>query len=421
MGKTQQCHNSLLSVFSIEMMLPLLLAMSGVFQDPYSAPIDVPQPIRLEMTPVIDGKIDKDEWDAFSPQTYLQWEPGKLYLAAQMPAGKDLVLSIDGKGDGWLVGRDNLEFRVSIKDAKPVVSVRELDATVVRAPIWRDRHDLETASTAAATTSGDQIIVEAVFDDAGLDILPRTPKTVMMRLDVVDAAADSAPYLPRSCAAIRFDEHRATALPRGMDSGIEARIRSVVPGDSLALRMDFHGSNALGTKSIDLRTLGEAEDSANRLSLVFPSFDKKGRAFVDYRSKIDPSAGIGYRIIRGTLTFRDGAPGVVEASYRIAPEIDFTMLRANIDRLPEDNILRLDYELQLYTLHSKDGVISIAVPGGWQVIKGDGAKFNLLGQTAEEHRFEVRVPADAHGTFPIKFTGQTKDRTTSQTCYLTIR
>jgi len=403
-------------------MLPLLLAVAAAaHQNPFADPIQVAQPIRLEMTPTLDGKIDTEEWDPFGTQTYLQWEPGKIYAAAVMPAGKDLVVSIDGKGDGWLVGRDNIEFRVTLKDGKPVVTARELDATVVKAPIWRDRHDLEMASSAVASSSGDQTTVEAVFDDAGANVLPRKPAKLMMRFDVVDSTADSAPYIPRTCVPIQFDDDRSVALPKGMTSGVEARTRAVVPGEDLALRFDFHGSNALGVKTIDLRTLGVGENSANRLSILFPNFDNKGRAFVDYRSKIDPAATVGYRVVRGTLTFADGAPGIVEASYRVAPLLEFVLLKTSFDRLPDDNTLHIHYVLQMLTGLPSEGVIHIEPPAGWQVVKGDGDKFKLLGgQSAEAREFLLKAPSDAHGTFLIKFTGQTKDRSASSNCYITL-
>ncbi len=405
------------------MMLPLILSASCLaFQGPYSTPMLAPQPVRLELTPALDGTISKEEWDPFGPQTFLQWEPGKLYIGSQAAAGKDLVLSIDGKGDGWLVGRDNLEFRVSVKDGKAIVTVRELDATVVSAPVWRERKDLEAASTAVAGTQGDQTTIEAVFDDAGLGVLPRKPQTMMLRLDSVDSTADSAPYIPRTCMAVRFDDHRSVALPRGMDSGVEARFRSVIPGENLSLRMTFHGSNALGVKTIELRTLGQAENSANRMSLLFPNFDNKGRAFVDYPTKIDPTATLGYRIVSGALTFKDGAPASIEASYRIAPLMDFSLIKTEFDRLPEDNVIRIYYVLEVYTHLPSEGLVRVEPPAGWQIVKGDGQKFKLLGfQTAEAHQVALHLPADAHGTFPIKFSGQTKDRTVTQTCYLTIR
>ncbi|HVT12634.1 MAG TPA: hypothetical protein VHE55_10225 [Fimbriimonadaceae bacterium] len=404
------------------MLLPFLLAAAGaIHQDQFSQPMTVVQPVRLELTPTLDGTINKEEWDPFGEQTYLQWEPGRIYVAGQMPAGKDLVLSIDGKGDGWLVGRDNVEFRVTVKDGKATVTARELDATAVNAPVWRDRTDLATASEAVASTTGDVTTVEAMFDDAGLNVLPRKPKDMKLRLDITDSG-DVQPYLPRFCSEVRFDDHRSTALPRGMDSGIQAKSRAVIPGESVFLRLTFHGTNAMGAKTIDLRSLGAAEDASNRLSVIFPSFDNKGRAFVDYQSKIDPTAAIGYRVVHGTISFKDGPEASVEGSYRIAPYMDFTLSRTEFDRLPDDNVLRIPYVLQLYTRQGVDGIVRISAPAGWEVTRGDGDKFRLLGnQSADGRRFELKVPADAHGTFPIKFTGQTKDRTVNQVCYVTIR
>src|SRR5579864_6002575 len=67
-------------VFSIEMMLPLLLAAAGFDnQGQYSQTLAVPQQIRMELTPPLDGTIKKDEWDPFSPHNSLKWEPGRIY------------------------------------------------------------------------------------------------------------------------------------------------------------------------------------------------------------------------------------------------------------------------------------------------------------------------------------------------------
>src|SRR5208283_2501321 len=83
---------------------------------PFVAPVVVKQTDRLALTPKLDGKIDPEEWDPFSSQggldTYFQWEPRKLHMAARVPVGQDLIVSLDLKGDGWLVGKDNVEVRV---------------------------------------------------------------------------------------------------------------------------------------------------------------------------------------------------------------------------------------------------------------------------------------------------------------------
>jgi hypothetical protein len=405
------------------MMLPLMLAAAhALTPDQFSQPLDVAQPVRLQMTPTLDGTISKEEWDPFGPQTYLQWEPGKLYIAGEMPAGKDLVLSIDGKADGWLIGRDNIEFRVSMRNGKPEIVVRELDATAVRQPTWRDRSDLAAASTAQATTNGGTTTIEACFSDAGLGVLPRSPQDVSLRLDAADPSTEATSYLPRVCSQVRLDDRRAIALPKGLIYAVETRNRTVASGDDISLRLTFQGSNQLGTKNIEMRGLGDAESATNRMSVIFPAFDVKGRAFVDYATRVDPSASIGYRVVHGSISFKDGPVAVVESSYRIAPPLDFSLRRTNWDRLPDNNILRISYQLQLYTLRGADGLVHIDPPKGWEVLKGDGSKFALLGnQSGEVRQMELKVPADAHGTFEVKLTAEMKSRSISQVCYVTIR
>lgn len=370
------------------------------------------------MTPAIDGTISADEWDPFGPDTYLQWEPGRIYVAGKVPPGKDLVLSIDGKGDGWLVGRDNIEFRVSNRDGQTVVTSRELDATAIRQPIWRNRPEFVTASEATAV--GDT--VEAAFDDAGTGFLPMKPSEVNLRVDIVDSSESPEPYLPRTCFPIKLDDFRTMALPTDMKAGIQARTRSVVPGEELWMRVNFEGKPESAAKSIELKSIGQAEPFANRMAVIFPNFDRKGRAFVDYSSKIDLAASLGYRVMRATLSFDNGPDALVEASYRIAPLMSFKLQQNVFDRLPDNNRLRIRYVMQMYTKQAADGIVRISAPEGWQVAVGDGSKFSVLGnQSADGRHLELIVPADAHGTFPIKFTGETKTASATQICWLTIR
>jgi hypothetical protein len=78
--------------------------------------------------------------------------------------------------------------------------------------------------------------------------------------------------------------------------------------------------------------------------------------------------------------------------------------------------------MQMYTKYAADGIVRISAPEGWQVAVGDGSKFSVLGnQSADGRHLELIVPADAHGTFPIRFTGETKNASASQICWLTIR
>ena len=118
------------------------LALATVLQTPtaFVSSFSVRETTRLALTPKLDGKLSEEEWDRFAiidgVQTYFQWQPGKLHGAATLPVGKDLVASFDLQGDGWLVGADNVEVRISWNKGAPTVRERILDATEVSQPKW---------------------------------------------------------------------------------------------------------------------------------------------------------------------------------------------------------------------------------------------------------------------------------------------
>lgn len=401
-------------------MIPLLLlAVAGVPQD-FAKPMDVVQPLRIELTPTLDGKIEPEEWDPLTPGTYLQWEPGTLYVAGSAPVGKDLVLSLDASGDGWLVGDDNYEFRISFTDGKANLSIRQLDATAVKQPVWRERKDFEMASSAVATADGDLISMEGAFADAGLGLLPLNPQTMRLRVDLVDAGPVET-YLPRLCQELSLVDFRPVGLPRDMRAGVGAGTRAVVPGEDIKLRLTFNGTDAMGAKSVQMRTLGPAGAQTNRMSLMFPKFDRKGRAFIDYATPIDPGATAGWRVMRATIDFADGPTGLVETSYWIAPFFHFTIPEASTRVSLRKGVLRVAYVFELDSMRSSKGTIRIEPPAGWKVTRGDGDGFaSVGGQTRHLRVVEFKVPEGTHGTFPIRFTGETADRKTTQTCYFTI-
>lgn len=402
-------------------MIPLLLlAAAGAPQD-FAKPMDVVQPLRIELTPALDGKIDAEEWDPLTPGTYLQWEPGKLYVAGEVPTGKDLVLSFDAAGDGWLVGDDNYEFRISFVEGKANLTIRQLDATAIKQPVWRERKDFEMASTAVATADADRVAMEGAFADAGLGLLPLKPSALRIRVDLVDSGPTET-YLPRVCPELSLVDFRPVALPREMRAGLNASTRAVVPGESLKLRLTFNGTDALGAKSVQMRTLGPAGAQTNRMSLMFPKFDRKGRAFIDYATTIDPAATEGWRVMRATIDFADGPTGMVETSYWIAPFFHFTIPDARTRNSLRNGILRIPYIVELDSMKSSKGIIRVEPPEGWQVTRGDGDGFaSMGGQTRHRRVVEFKVPEGTHGTFPIRFTGETAEHKKTQTCYFTIR
>ena len=84
--------------------------------------------------------------------------------------------------------------------------------------------------------------------------------------------------------------------------------------------------------------------------MPFPPFDDKGRAFVDYSTKLDPSVETGYRVLRGTLNSPDGTSGIIQASFRIAPILDFDIVQRNLKVDIHDRSIKMAYYLTSNTI-----------------------------------------------------------------------
>ncbi len=399
-------------------MSPLLLLLfqdptlpqTALPQTPAQAALDLRQaPLvaetnRIRLTPKIDGRIEEEEWDPLGGsgevKTFLQWEPGTIHVAASGAAGKDLLLSVDPDGDGWLVGSNNLEARIGVRDGKPFVKLRLLDATNVAGPTYREIPNLEVASSVAVGPDG---TIEASIVDPGLGLLPLKDGRFAARIDVIRADEPSLPANePRALAPLTLSRERAAALSAGLKAKVDFNDIPVVPGDGLAIRFSLSG-DAL-PKRIALRTegLGREATSASEAPII-PNGKKSVR--IEYKTGVQPGASLGYRIARATLTGADGVPSIVQASYRIAPPADVTLNETRLRTSDKDRSLRLGYTIFGNTRRSLSGKVDLSAPQGYRILNGD--------DTQTLRRFEPRlglpesfglfVPANARGTVPIRF------------------
>ena len=144
-------------------------------------------------------------------------EPGTIYAAATGPVSEDMVLSLDLGADGWLVGDDNLEARVTTVDGKATVTVRQLDATNKAGPVWRDLPGFAMASEVASSSDGSNVTYELKLTDPGLDMIPSKPGKLDVRVDMVPSTtAPRDAYMPRALAEVKLVSSRAAALPSAL-------------------------------------------------------------------------------------------------------------------------------------------------------------------------------------------------------------
>ncbi len=406
-------------------MSPLFLL---ALQTPAPAPLDLRQPpavterTRIELTPKLDGRIEDEEWDPLvlsgEVKTYLQWEPGALHVAAATAAGRDLLVSVDPDGDGWLVGANNLEARIGLRDGKPFVKLRILDATNVSGPTYREIAGLEAASTAVVGADG---TIEATLGDPGLGLLPLKGGKLAIRVDMVPSTdAPLAPNEPRALAPLMFADVRDAALPAGLKTKVDFNDIATTPGETATVRFAFSGTPM--PRRVALRTEGLGREATSAMELPFPE-TRKGVARVEYKTRIQPEATLGYRVARATLTGADGVPSVVQASFRVAPLADVMLNDTTLKPSAQDRSIKVGFTVFGNSSKRLSGRTTISVAGGgYRVLNGDESqKVGLFEPRRGLPRsFGLFVPANARGTVPIRFSMEMGGRKFEIVRYLTI-
>jgi hypothetical protein len=412
------------------MPLPLLIALAVAqagAQQSFSSPFGIAEPNRIALTPKIDGKLDLEEWDPLfksaDMQSLFEWEPRKLYVAAVVPTGHDVLASIDLHADGWLHGKDNLEIRLSNAAGGPKVTARLLDGTGINGPEWVDLPGLAMASTVVATSDGKATTFEASIGDSGFGLIPANKGTKMMiRIDDPLSTDPPAPaYLPRTLAPVTLVMSRSEALPAGLSFNPEMVGRASAAGENIRLRMAFNGTNAMKLQKLEMYTEGPSRNDTIQITVPFPPFDDKGRSYVDYSTGIMAGSPPGYRILRGNLTTTDNISAVTECSYRVGPLVDIELVQQAVPIAPLDRSMKFAFYIKSNSARTVTGDVTVVAPEPLKILNGAEKNANI--STAHgtlRQAFELFLPPNVSGTFPIKFVGTANGKKYEQVQFLTV-
>jgi hypothetical protein len=186
------------------------------------------------------------------------------------------------------------------------------------------------------------------------------------------------------------------------------------------MRLTFNGNNTMNLNKLGLRTEGLGREVTNKLEVPFPKFDNKGRTFVDYDTSVAPTASTGYRILKGDLTAADGVQSMLEASYRIAPPLDFDLVRQQVPTSPNDRSVKYVFYARSNSGKRITGDVSLVAPEPLRILNGSTRKIEIAGRQRPRFGFEVFMPANTTGTFAVTFKSTLNGVTTEQVGYITV-
>jgi len=380
----------------------------------------IPEPIRLAITPRIDGKLEPDEWDSLfvgeNHQASYQWEPGKHYLCAKLPTGQDLLASFDLASDGWLIGRDNLQIRATWKDGKASASAFILDATDREGPKWVPAPLLDDILKCSGTAGADSWMVEVGFQAVGLPIADKGAK-FGFRTDTIAAGSPQPDsFLPRKLTEVSLQMEKTQNAPPSLEWKAEYRGRSVAPGEAIKIKVAMR--NVTQVRRFAMFTEGLAKDDATVIAEPFPKTDDKGRASVTYEAKLAGSASTGYRVLRTTLVDEAGSESWLRTSYCVTDLVTFDpRLPGEVAFKPNDSqIVRGLVHVRSQTSNRLDGKLTIQLPQGWTVSKGNDVGFSIYhSRGMAKINLELIVPPGAKGAYPITYRATIGDKVVEQT------
>lgn len=387
----------------------------------------VPELNRVALTPLIDGRLEDEEWDALSEEgdlkSYMQWEPGALYLASVAPENKEVIFSLDLDGDGWLVGRNNLEVRLAWTQGDVRAFCRTLDATRTQEPAWVSAPWIEQTLVVRGLNAGGTWAAELKLLPIDLPTFD-LGRTVGVRADALAAneVPNSTDLIRRvSPVTLRFD--RSRGLPNGMQWEPETLARNVTPNDVFRMRMNFLKPKDALLDRVYCRTMGLGRASTIAFEMPFPDFDRKGRSFVDYSTKVAKTASHGYRVMETRIRGVEQEDITIQTSYAVRPmlgvegKVEKDLVQSNDTQVVEATVL-----LKSYTDTRLRGKIALAMPEGWTVRKGGDAKL-AIHQVRGVQKLPVKmtVPAGAQGLFTVMVDVTIGSETTSHPVYVVIR
>ncbi len=277
---------------------------------------------RLRRTPTIDGVFSQGEWDSFytvsdGPITgtvYCNWDDNFLYLATRTDRPATLVFDVDGGGDGWLRGADNLEIVIGSVGGvtPPSISARVLDAANSKdAPAWLEKNiDVKSISFAGKVVNGEQFVEVAIPKSLGSLVL-RAGVTLGLRAEFLPAGATytpTQPYEPHLLLDATLVDSRAQPAV-GINPKLVLSASRCVAGQKLFATFELYNQTDVNVplKSLTWAGQGSSASAVNMLREVtiapIPPFR---RVKYGYKTVLPADLSVGSYTLTATAETADG-------------------------------------------------------------------------------------------------------------------
>ena len=358
---------------------------------------------------------------------YFDWDDDYLYVAAESAAPSEAQFDIDGKGDGWFRGVDNLRIAVTPSAQEggvPQVTVQRWDTVQNKdKPVWAASpipvNALKVVSGRTANGSFATLLALPRTETIGLARKSGSEFGLRVEFGLTSANPDGAAlYTPRPLLHLRLQD-AIDARGSGLTVQVKAEPGRIVPGEGIRAALEVKNDGVAPVKVARLFLRGSQTtqpllDAATFTGMTIKPGEKVRRSFY---SVVSGLAGLGAMVLTGGAETEGGAALAALASFdRVEP------YGVSLSLDPRPVITGAgEQRTALVTAHGQGhrrikGAVTMDLPAGWTVDKGDLRRELVLSFDGEARPvyFKVQVPSAAvPGVYPIHATLQIAGKTYS--------
>lgn len=359
---------------------------------------------------------------------YFSWDDTYLYLATQTTSLLDVRFELDGSGDGWFRGAENLSLRlVPTTDASGArVLMRRFDTLQnSQTPVWALSPIPEERVLARMGKSGEDTYATVALPLSELFSLKRKPGTELaLRVAVGEQALlDTTPEQP-FLRLILADEVEATH--QSLQVRLLLRGRQLVPGQPVRGSVDVAN---LSQKPIFLKRYflpdGSTLDDPKNPALIVNPGEHIRREF-----RFVPATGEDPKsfVLRGGVEREEGGSLIALASLQ---QLDPYELDLDLDTRPIPAGAPAGsarQRLVAVVIRSRkdgktEGKLKLTLPEGWSAEGELSRSFTLsYGPESKTLSFKVRVPVGTPaGSHPIEVHAEIGGRPYHAAAALTVK
>ena len=385
------------------------------------APTITPDTEIFKRTPVIDGAVEEGEWDGYytftagdwTINTYADWDPNYLYVAAKSNKPIDLLVLLDADANGWFHGEDNYEFR----------AVRSGEGALT---LSVNRYESKNSKSATATpvTPEEAALVEvrSTKADSGFAIEMRIPesmvrgfklsdqKTMGLQIAVRDTQ-DDASWIPstvmgnsKDCRECVLVAKKIAAL-KPLVLGFDLRETRIARGEELVGK--FHIADE-GAETVDVRSFiiageGKSGDYLSSQKVRMEGLASKKHVAHEVRSIIPSNMPLGSWALGAEVRSNDARLGGALISFEVVDPYEIALKLPTKDVRADVKDVTFGIAVTNNMRRSIRGSAKITLPLGWELWKNaDLREFSVSGGSISSVTFKAKPPLGVLGSVPVK-------------------